>query len=124
MDGDAVSVVEMSGDMFRTIDGAVLSAGTTESDLQMGESAFKETLHMMVNEFVHRLQKCEYLAVFFQEIYNRLVETGEMFELFILARVMGGAAVKDIPSSVAGIVRGNAFFEGKRVYGDNKTAAL
>jgi hypothetical protein len=47
-----------------------------------------------------------------------LVETGLGLVLFVFAGVMGGTAVEDIASAVAGGVRRNTAFEGERVDGD------
>jgi hypothetical protein len=101
---DRIALFQMLGEMFGAIDGAVLTARTTESDLHMREVAFEETLYMMVHEPIDRLQESKYLAVFLEEVNNRLVKAREGLVLLVFARVMGGTAVEDISAAVTGSV--------------------
>ena len=106
-DAYAVFIVEMVGEMFSTIDGAMLSACTAERDLQMAKITFDKALNMMVYEFIHGVQKSEYLSVLLQKINDGLIQTGKGFVRIVLTGIMGRTAVKDISASVAGIVYRN-----------------
>ena len=124
MDGNAVFGMEMLGELFCAIDGAMLTAGATESDLKVGEVPFKESLDMMVDEPIDRVEESEDLAVFFEEVDNGLVKAGKRLELVVLTGIMRRTAIKDIASSVTTIIVWYSFFEGERVDGDGETAAL
>jgi hypothetical protein len=114
----------VEGEVFGAIDGAVLTAGAAEGDLEVGEAAFEEALDVMIYQPVNRLQETEYLAVGFEEVDDGLVEAGEGFVLLVLTGVVGRAAIEDVAASVATIIGGDAFFEGKRVYRNDETATL
>ena len=103
-----VFVVQVPRKVLRAINRAVLTAGTTESDLQMRETAFQEPLYMMIHQLVNALQERQYFAVLLQKVNNGLVQTRHLLKFLIFARVMGRAAVKNITASVAGLVRRNA----------------
>ena len=70
MDVDIVFLFEVCRQMFGAIDRAMLTSGTTESDLQMVKTTFEEPLHMMIYQGVHGIQERQYLTVFLQEIYR------------------------------------------------------
>lgn len=101
---DAVFLFEVLGEMLGAIDRTVLTAGTTESDLQMREIAFYKSLHMMVNQLIYSIQEGQYFTVLLQKVYDRLILACQMFVLFVLTGVMGAPAVKNIPASVSGFV--------------------
>ena len=52
---------------FGGIDGAVLPACASESDLQVGKTALQKTLYVVVNEAIDTLQEGQYLAVLLGE---------------------------------------------------------
>ena len=52
VDGNAVFGMEMFGKLLGAIDGAMLTASAPESDLEVGEVPFEESLHMMVNKSI------------------------------------------------------------------------
>ena len=104
MNMDAVFLFEVLCQMFGAIDRTVLSARTTESDLQVGEIALDEPLHMMVNQLIYSIQEGQYFTVLLQKVYDRLILTRHMFVRFVLTGVMGAPAVKNIPASVSGFV--------------------
>ena len=51
-----VFILQMFSQMFCTIDRTVLPARTAEGHLQVGKTSFEETLHMVVYQFIHRIQ--------------------------------------------------------------------
>ena len=104
MDLDTVFVVEMLREAFSTIDGTVLPAGTTESNLQMGEVALDEPRHMMIDKGIDGFEEGQNLAILFEEVNDGLIQAGEGLVLLILARVMGSAAVKDIPAAITAVI--------------------
>ena len=115
MDFNVVFLVQVCSKMYGTIDGAVLPAGTTEGDLQIGEIAFDESLYMMINECIDGLEESEDLAILFEEIDDGLIQSGHLFVLIVFTGVMGRTAVKDITAAVAGLIRRDASFKGERV---------
>ena len=104
MDTNVVFVVQMLCQKLGTIDRTVLPAGTTERHLQVRKIAFNEPLYMMVHQSINGLQERKYLAVFFEKIDHRLVETGKGFVLLILTGIMGRTAVEDVSASVTGLI--------------------
>jgi hypothetical protein len=106
------------GEVFGAIDGAMLATGAAEGDLEVGEAAFEEALDVMIYQPVNRLQETENLAVGFEEVDDGLVEPGEGFVLVILTGVVSRATIEDVTASVAAIIGGDTFFEGKRVDGN------
>ena len=107
--------MEMLGELFCAIDGAMLTAGATESDLKVGEVPFKESLDMMVDEPIDRVEESEDLAVFLEEVDNGLVKAGKRLELVIFAGIMRRTAVKDIAASIAGRVFGDTALIGEGI---------
>ena len=89
MNGDVIFLFEVLGQVLGTIDRTVLTAGTTESDLQVGEIALNEPLHMMVDKGIDGAEEGEYLAVRFEEVDDGLVQAREGLVLLVLTRVMG-----------------------------------
>jgi DNA-directed RNA polymerase specialized sigma54-like protein len=73
MDTHAILGMQALGCIFGAIDRTVLTSCTTEANLQMIETALQEPLHMMVNQFIHRLQESGYLSILLQEINDWLV---------------------------------------------------
>lgn len=106
--------------MFGAIDRPVLTAGTAESDLQMLKTALYKTFYVVIYQFVNRLEKSQYLAVGLKEIYHRLIQTRERFVFVILAGVVRGTAVEDVPAAVAGRIGRNTAFKRERENSDGQ----
>lgn len=104
MYGDIVFLFEVLRKIFCTIDGTMLTSGTTESYLQMCEVAFDEARHVMVNKSINGLQERENLAVLFKKINNGLVKACEGLVLLVFARVVRTAAVEDVAASVSAFI--------------------
>ena len=115
MNGDVIFLLQVLGQVLGTIDRTVLSAGTTESDLQVDEIALDEPLHMMVDKGIDGVQEGEYLAVLLEEVDDGLVQAREGLVLLVLTRVMGGPAVEHIPTAVAGGIFRSSLSKGERV---------
>lgn len=124
MDADGVFVLEVLRQMLGAIDRTMLPTGTAESDLQVAETALQEPLHMVVHQFIHRLQECEDLAVFLQKIYHRLIKPRQGFIFLVLTGIMGTAAIEHITPSVSGFINRYALLEREGIDGNTKTAAL
>jgi hypothetical protein len=124
MNTHTIFLVEMVGEVFSAIDGAVLAAGAAEGNLEVGEAALEEALYVMIYQPVNGLQETEYLAVGFEEVDDGLVEAGEGFVLVVLTGVVRRATIEHIAASVAAIIVRYTFFEGKRVYRNDETATL
>lgn len=123
-DLNVVFLFEVCRQMFSAIDRAMLTSGTTESDLQMVKTTFEEPLHMMIYQGVHGIQERQYLTVFLQEIYHRLIETRESLVFVVFTGVVGTAAIEDIPAAVSGLIRRDSALEGERINGNYKGLTL
>ena len=110
---DGIALLQMLSKGIGAIDAAVLSTRATKGDLEVFEIAFDKALDMMIDKAVNRVQESQYFPILLKEVDDGLVMTGEVFELFILTGVMGAAAVKNIPASVAGSIGGKTFLEGE-----------
>ena len=119
-----VFLFEVCRQMFGAIDRAMLTSGTTESDLQMVKTTLEKPLHMMIYQRVHGIQERQYLAVFLQEIYHRLIETRESLVFVVFTGVVGTAAIEDIPAAVSGLIRRDSALEGERINGNYKGLTL
>ena len=91
----------MPGNCIGRIHRAVLAASTAEIHRQIGESALQIALDRGVDNPLDILDERSNLAVGFEEIAHRFVETGEMFEWFISAGVVWRPAVEYKAASVA-----------------------
>ena len=111
MNTDVVFLEQVLREMFGTIDRAMLTAGTTESDLQVGKIPFDEPFHMMIDERINRLQEGQYLTVVLQEINDRLIQSRHLLVLLVLAGIMSRAAVEDITAPVTGFIYRKTFLK-------------
>ena len=89
MNSNVIFLFQVLSQVLGAIDRTVLTAGTTESDLQVGEIALDEPLHVMVDKGIDGFQEGEYLAVRFEEVDDGLIQAREGLELLVLTRVMG-----------------------------------
>ena len=110
---DGIALFKMQGKGIGAIDATVLSTRATEGDLEVFEIAFDKALDMVIDEAIDRIQEGQYFSILLKKVDDGLVMTGEVFELFILAGVMGTAAVEDIASTVAGSIGRETFLEGE-----------
>ena len=111
VNADIVFVVEVAGKMFGTIDGTMLTAGTAEGDLEVGEVAFDEALDMMIHKGIDGVQEGEDLAVLLEEVDDGLIKSGEGLVLLVFTRVVGRTTVEDVTASVAGIIYGKTLLK-------------
>jgi len=70
----------------------------------MRKIALYEPLYVVIDQFIHRVQERQNLAVLLEEVYDGLIQTGERLVLLVLTRVVGRAAVEDIASTVTGLI--------------------
>ena len=79
---------EMLGEVLGAVGGAVLAACAAETDLQVREAAEKEAFHVRIDEGIDVVQEAENLAVFFQELDYRRIQSRQQLEPLILPRIM------------------------------------
>ena len=113
-------IVKVLGNMLGTIDGAVLTAGATETYLKIGETSFNPTLGMEIDNGIDMREELKYLAVLFKEVDDGTVKTRKCLVLCVTTRVVRRTAVKDVTATIAGSVFGNAFLEGEGIYSYNE----
>ena len=92
---------EVLGKMLGAVDRTVLSTGTSEADLKMGELPLYEAFDMGIDQLVDAVEEGEDLAVVLEEADDRLIEARELFVLLIASGVVRAAAVEHIPAPVA-----------------------
>lgn len=112
---DIIFLLQVFREVLGAIDRTVLTAGTTESDLQMGEVALDKALHVMVDKGIDRVEEGEYLAVLLEEVDDGLVQAGKGLVLLVLTGVVSTAAVEDIPAAVTGGIFRSSLLKGERV---------
>lgn len=66
----------------------MLSAGATEADGQIAESAFHITFHGGIYQSIDMIEETKYFAIFFQESDYRFIQSGERFVTLILAGII------------------------------------
>ena len=114
-DADMVFPLEGAGQRFRTIDGAVLAAGTAETDLQVAESPGDVTLDVREDERLDGSHEFLHLAVLFQECDHVQVASGRVLEAVVFPGIVHAAAVEDVAAAVAGLVLRDPFLVGETV---------
>lgn len=102
-------VGQMLGQMLGAVDRTMLSAGTSEANLQMSELPLNETLHMIIHHVVDIVQELRDTTVVLKEFDDFLVKSGELAVMLVFARIVDRAAVKHITTAVAGRVNRDAF---------------
>ena len=70
---NTVFLNQMSGQMLRTIDRPVLPTCAAETNLQVRETPFHESFHMMIHHGINAIQEPQDFTVLFQKVNNRLV---------------------------------------------------
>lgn len=99
----------MLGQMLRTVNRTMLSAGASKAEHQRREAAFYIPLDVFVGQSVHALQEFQYLAIVLEEAYHWLVQSRQLLVRLITAWVVCASTVKNISSTVACRVLGNTF---------------
>lgn len=115
VNGDGIFLTQMVRHRLGTIDTTMLTARAAKGHLHMREITLDKSLHMVIHQRIDMLQKRQYLPILLQKIYHRLIHTSQGLILLILTGVMRGAAVEDIPTTIATLVRGQAALETKTI---------
>ena len=108
------ALVEVFGEVLGGIDATVLAAGTSEGELEVGESTLDVALHMEIGEAVDAVEEGEDFAILFKEVDDGLVESCECLVGFVATGIVGATAVEHITASVAAGIVGDAFLERER----------
>lgn len=87
--------------MLSGIHTAMLTARTTETEHQRGETTLDITVHVMIGKCIDMLQELENLTIILQESDDRFVQTRQLLVRFITAWVMRASTVKDITATIA-----------------------
>ena len=121
---DTIFPMEMLRQVLGAIDGAVLSAGASEGEHQVGESPLEVAFYVGIRQAVDRIEECQDLAVVFQETYYLLVQACQLLVRLVAAGVVGAAAVEDITAPVARRVLGDATAVGEGEDADEEGGRL
>ena len=79
---------------------------------------------MEVGQPVNTFQEGQYLSIVFQKADDRFVKSSQLLVLLVTPWVMRRTAVKDVASTVAAFVLGNAFLIGEGEDADDKRVEL
>ena len=79
---------EVLGEVLGAVGGAVLAAGAAETDLQVGETALEEALHVRIDQGIDVVQEAEDFAVLLEELDDGRIQAGQLLEPLILPGVM------------------------------------
>lgn len=99
-------LVQMFREVLRRVDTAMLSAGATEGEHEVGEATVDVTLHVSIGEFVDAIEEGEYLTVVLEEAYHGLVESGELLVRFIASGVVRRTTVEHVSAAITRLVAG------------------
>ena len=113
-----VSLAQVLGKMLGTINAAMLTACTAETDHKAGEAPADEPLYVVLRQRIYMAEESEYLAVILKEADDLGVKAREVLVLSIATGIMGGAAVKDVTAAIAGRVFGQSPLVAKAGDGD------
>ena len=106
---DAELSVEVLRQVLCGIHATVLPSSASEGKHQVGEPTLDVACHMGIGQLVNAVEEGEDFPVILKESYDRFVETSEELVWLVSPGVVRAAAVKDIPSPIAGCVIGDAF---------------
>ncbi len=104
---------DMLGDFLRRINRTVLPSGTSEGNHQMREITVNISFHVIIRQFIYRVEIRQYLPVFFQKANHRFIEPGNIIESFEFSRVVNSPAIEYIAPAVSRRVVRNSFFKSK-----------
>ena len=105
----SISIGKIAGHLFGTVDGTVLAAGASESDLQAGEISLHIFLNTLSYEGLRMVEELVDGGVTLQELDDGTVFAGIGFVFGIAAGVGKCTAVEDESAAVAAVVVGQAF---------------
>ena len=108
---DAELLVNVLGQVLRTIDGAMLTTGTAEAEHQRSEAALDVTTHMSIGQLIDGVEEGQDLAVVLKEADDGFVESRQLLIRLVTARVVGRTTVKDVAATIARLVLRNALAE-------------
>ena len=105
--------MQVLGQMLCTIDRAMLSTGATKRKHQVGEAPLYVAFHMSIGQSVDAVEEGQYLAVVFQELDDRFIQTRQLLIRLVAAGVVDGATIEDVATAIARCVLGDAAFVGE-----------
>lgn len=80
-------LMNMFGKMLGRIYTAMLTAGTSETEHQRGETTLHIAVYMMVGKCIDMLKELQYLTIILQESDNRFVQTRQLLIRFVSTRL-------------------------------------
>ena len=98
---NAKLLIDVLGQMLRTIDAAVLTTSAAEREHEGREAALDVAAHVGIGQSIDAFEEGQYLAIVLQETDDRLVETGQLLVGLVTAGVVGGTAVEHVSAAIA-----------------------
>ena len=85
---DTEFLMDMLCQMLGGIDGAMLTARTTEAEHERGKATLDVAAHMVVSQFIDGVEEGQNLAIVFQESDNGLIQTRQLLIGLVTTRVV------------------------------------
>ena len=101
---DVVFLMQMFRQVLRGVDTAMLPARTSEGEHQVGETTLHITLHVEICQLINAFEELKNFAIILKELNHWGVQTREFFVGFIFPRIVRGATVKYVSTSVAATI--------------------
>ena len=101
--------------MLSGIHTAMLTARTTETEHQRGETTLDITVHVMIGKCIDMLQELENLTIILQESDDRFIQTRQFFIRLITTRIVSTSTIKDITATIARRIFRNTLFKGETI---------
>lgn len=116
----SVFVVQVFCQVLCAVHRAVLPAGASKGKHEVREATLEIAFYVGIGQSIDRVEERQDLPVLFQEADDRFVQARQLLVRLIAPGVVRGAAVKDIPATIAAGVLGDATFVGEGEDADEK----
>ena len=117
-------LVQVFGHVLGRINRTVLATGTSKANHEVAESTFHVSFYGSIDQCIGIFEEWEDFTIVFQELDDRLIQSGKWFVAFVLSRVVYRTAIEYKATTIAGRVVRNAFLVGKAHDLDGKLALL
>ena len=113
-------LMDVLGQVLRTIDAAMLATRASEAEHQTGETALDVAQNVGIGQLIHALEEGEYLSVILQKADDGFVQSGLVLVRLVSAGVVSASAVEHIAAAIAAGVGRNALAIGEAPHVDHQ----
>ena len=110
IEADSFSILKIRGHKVRKIHGAMLTAGASEGNRQVGKTASQMMGNRLIDDGHHVLTESLYFVNFFQEGRDRRITACQMRVFRVTAWILQDTAVENKTAAVAAFVAWHAAF--------------